>query len=171
MSTGSSRSPKSPSSAPSIEFPYAALGPGSSNKPLKPAVPVVLHAVDRSAAFPQRVIPDSGADRSVFPVPFAKTLGIDLDDDKECGDEKVKTGNGTTYHRVYRKALKATVIDREINLDVAFGDIGVPVVGREDFFAEFLVDFDHRRRIVRITPYDEPLSSGGFDKIKRTLLG
>lgn len=132
---------------------------------------MLLHAVHRDVKFPQQVIPDSGSDRSVFPAQFAKALGIELDDDVACGDEKVKTGNGTTYHRVFRRGLIATVLGREIQLDVAFGDIGVPVVGREDFFAEFLVDFDHRRRIVSITPYDDPLPKRDFDAGKRSLLG
>jgi hypothetical protein len=34
-----------------------------------------------------------------------------------------------------------------------FGPIGVPVVGRDDFFARFLVEVNHPQRAVVLTPH------------------
>lgn len=36
-----------------------------------------------------------------------------------------------------------------------FGPIGVPVLGREDFFAHFMVAFDERKQAVFLKPYPE----------------
>lgn len=94
---------------------------------------------------------DSGASRSVFPRRYAVPLGFDL---RECERQTVDTGNGLADHFLAPVPLCARIAGREIELCCCFGAIGVPVLGREDFFAEFYVEVDERRRVVVITPHD-----------------
>ncbi len=47
----------------------------------------------------------------------------------------------------------AKVNGHEIELEAVFGPINVPVLGRRDFFAHFLVEFDERKRMTRLRPY------------------
>jgi hypothetical protein len=97
------------------------------------------------------MLPDSGASRSVFPRKYARPLGIDIL--KDCSVQKVDTGNGIANQHMAPEPLKAWVAGREIELCACFGNIGVPVLGREDFFAEFLVLVDEVQRLVTITPH------------------
>jgi hypothetical protein len=63
------------------------------------------------------------------------------------------SGNGLAIHYCAPEPIFATVAERKIPLTASFGPVGVPVLGREDFFAEFLVEINHRRRIVTLTPH------------------
>lgn len=94
---------------------------------------------------------DSGASRSVLPRRYAVPLGFDL---RECEKQTVDTGNGLAHHYLAPVPLSARIAEREIKLSCCFGNIGVPVLGREDFFAEFYVEVDERKRVV-ITPHDD----------------
>jgi len=142
-----SKSPGRPPRAASTEFSYAALGQGEA---LFPAVEVKVELASGSL-FPFRMLPDSGASRSVFPKKYANPLGIDF---KQCAIQKVDTGNGIANQHMSPAPLKAWIADREVQLSACFGNIGVPVLGREDFFAKFYVEVDERRRVVIITPHD-----------------
>lgn len=105
------------------------------------------------------MLPDSGATGTVLPRKYAVPLGYDL---RDCEKVKVDTGNGIAYHYLPPEPIKAWIVDREVGLRACFGNIGVPVLGREDFFAEFYVEVDERRRVVVITPHDAldaPLTS------------
>jgi hypothetical protein len=145
-STASSKSPRSRPQAASSKFAYAALGHGAA---LHPAVEVLLQRRD-GAEFPIRALVDSGADCSCFPEEFAVSLGIDLE---QCQQSQVHTGNGLAVHYCASEPLRATIAEREVFLTASFGPIGVPVLGRDDFFAEFLVEVDHPRRVVSLTPH------------------
>ncbi|MGH2974738.1 MAG: hypothetical protein ACRDLL_07720 [Solirubrobacterales bacterium] len=94
---------------------------------------------------------DSGADCSCFPLAFAETLGIDLND---CPETSVHTGNGLASHYCAREPLRALIAEREVLLTASFGPVGVPVLGRDDFFSEFLVEVDHPQRLVVLTPHE-----------------
>ena len=96
------------------------------------------------------MLPDSGASCSVFPKRFAEPLGIDL---AGCDTQKVDTGNGLADQHLAPSPLRARIADREVSLTACFGNIKVPVLGREDFFTEFLVEVDEPRRLVIITPH------------------
>lgn len=121
-----------------------------------PAIDVRLHGRD-GGQYPLRMLPDSGADCSCFPEAFAPVLGVDL---SECVSERVHTGAGTTEHYRSEDRLRATIADQEVELVASFGHIGVPVLGREDFFSHFEVLIDERRQRVVIKPYRQPARSG-----------
>jgi hypothetical protein len=97
------------------------------------------------------MLPDSGATGTVLPRRYAVSLGHDL---RDCEKVKVDTGNGIAYHWKPPQPIKAQIIDRDLDLHACFGNIGVPVLGRTDFFAEFYVEVDEPRRVVAITPHD-----------------
>lgn len=94
---------------------------------------------------------DSGADCSCFPEGFAEVLGIDLD---ACEENSVHTGNGLATHYSGVEPIRATIAERQILLSANFGPIGVPVLGRDDFFSEFLVEVNHLTRTVILTPHE-----------------
>lgn len=93
---------------------------------------------------------DSGADCSCFPEEFADSLGVNLE---QCKQNSVHTGNGIAIHYCSDDPLRATIAEREVLLTASFGPIGVPVLGRDDFFAEFLVEVNHLKRVVLLTPH------------------
>lgn len=101
--------------------------------------------------FPFRMLPDSGASGTVFPRRQAVPLGFDL---RECEQFAVDTGNGKAKHWRAPRPVRARIAGREILLRACFGNIGVSVLGREDFFAEFYVEVDEVNRFVKITPHD-----------------
>ncbi len=117
---------------------------------------MVLGSLDETQRYPIYAIPDSGADRSCFPKEWAAPLGIKL---AECTKYPVHTGNGKTNHYEWGDRLKATIAGHEIELAACFGNIKVGILGRDDFFNEFLVRFDHRKRITIIRAYGHPASN------------
>lgn len=100
-----------------------------------------------------KMLPDSGATFTVFPRKWAVPLGFDL---RECEKIAVDTGNGTAFHWLSPQPVRAWVVGREIELAPCFSNIGVPVLGRQDFFSEFHVAVDERKRLVTITAHDPP---------------
>lgn len=98
-----------------------------------------------------RALVDSGADGSVFPEDFADALGVDLE---ACEQVKVHTGNGLAIHYCADQPIQAQIAGRTVDLRATFGPVGVPVLGREDFFAHFYVEVDQKNRVVVITPHD-----------------
>ena len=143
----SSKSPGSLSRPASTKFAYAALNQGLA---LAPAVEVEVRGRERTW-FPFRMLPDSGASGTVFPRRFAVPLGFDL---RDCDQFDVDTGNGKAQHWRAPRPVPARIAGRELPLRACFGNIGVPVLGREDFFQEFYVEVDERNRSVLITPHD-----------------
>jgi hypothetical protein len=145
--TASSKSPGKPSRPASTSYAYAAL---SQRPTLFPAVEVELERED-GQVFPFRMLPDSGASASVFPLNQMVPLGFER---RECTKVEVGTGNGKGIHWLAPRPLIALIASRRINLRPCFGNIDVAVLGREDFFAEFYVEVDERSRVVVITPHD-----------------
>lgn len=84
------------------------------------------------------------------------SLGFDL---RDCEKQAVDTGNGLASHYLAPRSLTASIAGKEVSLACCFGGIGVPVLGREDFFTEFYVEIDERRRIVAITPHADRIQS------------
>jgi Aspartyl protease len=151
----SSKSLGSPSRPASTEFPYAALNQGLS---LVPAIEVKVETA-KGGLFPFRMLPDSGASGTVLPRKYAVPLGFDL---RECERISVDTGNGNAEHWKAPLPLVAWIAGRKLELRACFGNIGVAVLGREDFFNEFYVEINEPARVVIITPHDEmqPLDGG-----------
>jgi hypothetical protein len=146
--TESSKSPGKSSRPASTSYAYAALTQGPT---LFPAVEVEIER-DDGQVFPFRMLPDSGASASVFPLKQVVPLGFDK---RECEQVPVGTGNGKGWHWLAPRPIVARIAGRALNLRPCFGNIDVAVLGREDFFAEFYVEVDERRRVVVITPHDD----------------
>jgi hypothetical protein len=113
-------------------------------------VPVVLHSRDGEKHFPLYAIPDSGADTSCFPEDWAEFLGFEL---TECKERLVLTGAGTGCHYESELPLAATVAGRDLELCACFGPVQVGLLGRDDFFRYFRVEFDQRARITILRAY------------------
>lgn len=110
----------------------------------------MLHSVDGEKRFPLYAMPDSGADTSCFPEDWASPLGIDL---AACHKRPVITGAGLGHHHVAGSPLIASVAGRTIELCACFGPVGVGLLGRDDFFHYFRVEFDQRRKVTMLHPY------------------
>jgi hypothetical protein len=106
--------------------------------------------MDGTASFPLYAIPDSGADRSCFPEEWAEPLGVDL---RACQERQVSTGAGPCSHYETTDPLVATVADRRVELCACFGPVLVGLLGRDDFFRYFRVEFYQRRRVTVLRPY------------------
>jgi len=155
-STASSRSQKTQTAASSCrEFPYQALSQKGADAPtpLKPAIPIRVHHPDTDQTYPLSALIDSGADATTLPDEWAEVLGIDLD---ECPAVKVKTGSGITFHPEWTEPLSITVAEHKIEVvRPRFAPIHVVILGRRDFFMNFKVEFDERKQVTRLTPYEE----------------
>lgn len=145
--TESSKSPGSQSRPASTKFAYAAL---DQKLALAPAIEVEVE-LSNGTLFPFKMLPDSGATNTVIPRKNAVALGFDL---RECEKRPVDTGNGRGMQWKAPRPIKARVAGRHLDLHACFGNIGVAVLGREDFFAEFYVEVDERNRFVKITPHE-----------------
>jgi hypothetical protein len=113
-------------------------------------LPVTLHSLDGAKHFPLYAIPDSGADTSCFPEAWAEFLGFDL---KACTERTVLTGAGVGYHYESSEPLMATVAGRDVELCACFGPVQVGLLGREDFFRYFRVEFDQQSKVTVLRPY------------------
>lgn len=135
------------------EFPYQALSQKGADAPtpLKPAIPIYVHHPGEDQTYPLSALIDSGADATSFPAEWAAVLGIDLD---ECPAVKVKTGNGVTWHPESTETLSITVAAQKIDMRPRFAPIHVAILGRRDFFMHFRVEFDERRQVTTLTPYE-----------------
>lgn len=76
-------------------------------------------------------------------------LGIDL---AGCKGVDVQTGAGLGCHYQHPEPLTLTVRDTGIKLPVraTFGPVGVPILGRSDFFEHFYVEIDEKNLLVHI---------------------
>ena len=86
----------------------------------------------------------------MFPEEFADALEVDLE---QCEQVQVHTGNGLAIHYCAEEPVKAEIAGQAVDLRGTFGPIGVPVLGRTDFFSRFYVEVDEKNRVVVITPH------------------
>jgi hypothetical protein len=114
-------------------------------------VPIVLTALDGTTLPPLSALIDSGADESLFPVAFAQATGVNL---ATCAGVQGITAGGISQQYQAPNPLEATIMGKTVSLTAKF-DPNLPVIllGREDFFRRFKVEFDQRHRRVRLTPY------------------
>jgi hypothetical protein len=79
-------------------------------------------------------------------------LGIDLG---QCREEDCETAGGVTQQYIWGAGIDALVqgINAVVHLKIAFADTPHVLLGREDFFAEFLVAFDERAQRFTLERY------------------
>jgi hypothetical protein len=73
----------------------------------------------------------------------------------------VTTGAGMGCHYESDQPLMASVAGRSVELCACFGPVLVGLLGRDDFFRHFRVEFDQRRKVVvlRVYPGRRPRSN------------
>ena len=124
-----------------VTFPYLRKGNQSF-----PVVDIVLTVADRSLTV--KALVDSGASYSVFLAEVLEYLGIPL----MRGERLHLEGIGGRILG-YRHRLAAQVGATRFLLTVVFSQelaVSFNLLGREDFFRQFLVTFDERGRTVRL---------------------
>ena len=146
--SGSPRSRQLPASS-TRPFEYRALFGG----PLKPAVPLIIHGPKNGLTTPGLV--DSGADTTLFPAPFAASLGIDLEADFQ--EASGSTAGGETVQYVYEPGLEVEIQAMGMRIPVVAAlNPALPIVllGRLDFFSHFRVLFDERAQVFTLERYE-----------------
>jgi hypothetical protein len=123
-----------------------------------PGLPIALVRADGTMTPRTPALVDSGCDVTSFPAGWAATLGIDYDkcekfsgltaagQDDEDDDDKTP--------RRWPPGVDAVIMGRKVHLEAIFRP-GLPVIllGREDFFQEFKVSFDQRKKTFRLESY------------------
>jgi hypothetical protein len=95
---------------------------------------------------------DSGADCSCFPVIWAEQLGVDL---AACVARTGNTAGGSTEQFRWVPGLNAEIAGVEVQLTAVFTSTPIALLGRQDFFRVFRVNFDERSRSFTLTRYDD----------------
>jgi hypothetical protein len=116
-----------------------------------PAIPVRLHGANGRAVKVIGLI-DSGADCACFPVVWADLLGVDL---ALCTVRRGSTAGGSVEQYYWEPGLRAEVAGQEVRLTGVFTSTPVALLGRNDFFRIFRVDFDERSATFALTRYDD----------------
>lgn len=125
-----------------LRFPHARVG-----DIFRPYAQVVLRT--DAAALNQDMLVDSGADISIIPLTVGELLGFAVDDPKEI----VRIGGiGGKIPTVYRQ-VQAQIDDDVVSMNVAWTqtDDVIPVLGREDLFDRFHIEFRQDEKITRFT--------------------
>jgi len=60
---------------------------------------------------------------------------------------------GLTYHPESPRTVSVEVAGAVIDVRPRFAPVNIAILGRRDFFMQFKVEFDERRRVTRLTPY------------------
>jgi hypothetical protein len=97
---------------------------------------------------------DSGADYSIFPAYLAPSLGVNLD---ECREEPCVTAAGVGTMKIRDLPFEAEIqaMRTRFAMKAAFNeDASVVLLGRDDFFQEFKVSFDHRALLFTLEKYE-----------------
>lgn len=102
---------------------------------------------------PLSALVDSGCDCSTFPKAWAALLGIDFQAD--CEAIEGHTASGTNNHqRRYQPGIHGLVHGHKVPLHAIFNPhIPIALVGRDDFFEFFKIEFDQRKKVFWLEPY------------------
>jgi hypothetical protein len=131
-----------------LEVPYHTAMPGQVPEP---RLTVRLYSKERASP-PILAIVDSGADESVFHIDVATYLGIDI---ATCVAETGYTATGEPF-TTYRSPVTIETLGLHFNATVSFAqdlDPTEALLGRAEFFNEFLFAFDQRRRSLLVGFY------------------
>jgi hypothetical protein len=124
-------------------FPFRSVGGGQ----LVPAIEMRVRRRDGPYSPPLLGILDSGADHSVLPLPFAEHLGVSP---SHCEMMVAQTAGGTAKVFRWPEGLLADICGKEIAIAAEFGPVEIPLLGRADFFASFVVTIDSHAQTFRL---------------------
>lgn len=132
-----------------IEFPYQRFLKEDGTVEARPVIRIFLQGMDGSWRALQAFV-DSGSDISIFRKSDAERLGLDL----RTGDPIVIAGFGSAETPAYIHEISIRVGTHEFSCHTAFADEEntPPVIGREDFFNQFVVCYDDNKETIRLHP-------------------
>ena len=95
---------------------------------------------------------DSGADFSIFPSRTAIILGIDF---KKLQHIEVEAADGHVF-KAYHTSILAKVGNKIFRIKIGFVDNPqlTPAMGRAGFFETFKVEFDERKKVVKLKSHN-----------------
>ncbi len=96
------------------------------------------------------VYADSGATYSILKSQEAERLGIDIYSGKK---QMITVGDGSLIP-IYLHRLRVNLNDYEFEANIGFSDrlgIGFNILGRKDFFEEFVFCFDDYKKVMTVT--------------------
>lgn len=91
---------------------------------------------------------DSGAVVSTLPISYAQMLGKDIEDAKRI----VLRGFGNQRSFGYMSEMNLVIKEELVSIPVVFseGEMSKKILGRNVFFDEYTITFDHKDRVIRI---------------------
>jgi hypothetical protein len=130
-----------------FEFPYQKFLKEDGTVEARPVIRVFLQDTGGTWRALQAFV-DSGSDISVFRKSDAIRLGLDL----RAGEPIVIAGFGAAEIPAYIHEISIKVGTHEFACHVAFADEEntPPVIGREDFFNQFVVCYDDNKEALRL---------------------
>jgi hypothetical protein len=126
-----------------------------------PALPIHVHGLDGQEIHVLGLV-DSGADCTCFPIVFAELLGIDL---SACTMRRGSTAGGAHEQFRWEPGLQADVAGETLTLSAVFTASPIALLGRQDFFRVFEVQFDERQSVFMLTRFDDPETEQGEDVV------
>lgn len=129
-----------------LTFPYLRKG-----RQFFPVADITLASAKSSQPLTVKALVDSGASFSVFRAEILEYLGVPLSD----GTQVYLEGIGGRILG-YQHRIAARVGPRHFPLTVVFSRelaVSFNLLGRDNFFWQFRVGFDERRRLVQLLPY------------------
>jgi hypothetical protein len=108
-------------------------------------LPVSLSRVDGTVIpVPFNALVDSGADGSMFKLDMMPVFGVTKAD---CDEREQKGAGGTsTFYCWKGGTVNASFLGVKMNLILQFSDTPMVLLGREDFFSYFKIEFDHAQK-------------------------
>lgn len=128
---------------------------------LTPILDVRVHGPSKILAL--HAVVDSGASQSLFSCAVMETLGYTKPD---CEESDIQVGSGMTKQYLADEGSEVLVeipsLGHSLSLRPAFVEGlegGIMLLGRTDFFEQFLITFDQRASTFWLEPYEDPASA------------
>lgn len=128
---------------------------------LTPIINVRVHGPSKT--LPLDAVVDSGASASLFSCEVMETLGYAKED---CDEVYIEVGSGIARQFVARDGsdilVEIPALSHSLRVKAAFLDGlkgGIMLLGRTDFFEQFLITFDQRASTFWLEPYEDAASA------------
>lgn len=131
-----------------IVLPYTTKSYSGYGRVFEPEITIRLKG-DKGQETSAKVLLDSGAVVSTLPITYVDILGKDISDAKRI----VLRGFGDARTFGYMSNMTLLIKNKEYTVPVVFseGETTKKILGRNGFFDQFTIIFDHKDKVIRIS--------------------
>jgi len=116
-------------------------------KVYRPLLDIVLK--NGSNSIPTTALVDSGADRCTFPTTMGEAIGLDV----HSVTPEVTKGINNINTNIYVHDVLIIVRNNRLHVKCGFVDeLGIPLLGQEGFFDQYLIKFHHHKKQFELIP-------------------